>query len=178
MENEIWKAISGYEGRYEVSNYGRVKSLARKAKSRGNGVRQLKERILSQFPNPRTGYITTTLTKNNINKTVYVHHLVSDAFNGPRPKGMDVHHVDEDKTNNRADNLEFLNRRDNCNYSKRYYTSGFPGVCWAAKDKKWKATIQINGKIHFLGHFINEVEAYRAYLITKLEYENKEIVLI
>ena len=95
---EIWKAIKDYEGKYEVSNLGRVKSLERT--SRLN--RKIKERILA--PREHTGgYLRVQLSR----KDFYIHRLVAEAFI-PNPENKSqVNHIDGNKRNNHVDNLEW-----------------------------------------------------------------------
>ena len=102
---EIWNDIDGYEGLYQVSNMGRVKSRVWTQKHNGN------EHFLKATPTPQ-GYreVSLYITPNN-RKKVTVHKLVATAFI-PNPNHLPaINHKDEDKTNNRADNLEW------CTYS-------------------------------------------------------------
>jgi len=92
---ELWKMVAGYEGLYEVSDRGRVRSV------RGNRSRVLK---VSRGSN---GYLTVGLYRGGEQKTHAVHRLVAAAFIGPRPEGMQVNHVDAEKPNNAAVNLEY-----------------------------------------------------------------------
>lgn len=117
--NEEWKDIVGYEGLYQVSNLGRVKSVSRVV-IRGNGRHQMvKEKILKYRENNR-GYLFVCLYKNGVAIPYSVHRLVAEAF---IPNGdlfaTTVNHKDEDKTNNRVDNLEWMNGADNIRYSHR-----------------------------------------------------------
>ena len=103
MEN--WKAISGYEGIYEVSDQGIVKSL-----------KYGKEKILKTV-NDAYGYLKVNLHKDGHRKTVKIHRLVAEAFI-PNPNHLDtVNHKDEVKTNNTVCNLEWMSREDNKRYS-------------------------------------------------------------
>ncbi len=102
---EIWKDIIGYENLYKVSNLGRVKSLH-------NG----KERILKQAFDG-WGYLIVSLCKNGINKTPKVHRLVAEAFIPNPNKLSQINHIDEDKTNNCIDNLEWCTNKYNQRYS-------------------------------------------------------------
>lgn len=119
---EIWKEIPGYEGSYEVSTFGNVRSLdrtvhvsatpARKAYSYTAAGRQL-----SQVDHD--GYCCVTLyDESNRPHTYKVHRLVMLAFVYECPDGMTVNHRDEDKSNNRLDNLEYLSTAENTRYSR------------------------------------------------------------
>lgn len=107
LPNEIWLPIEGYNGLYEVSNMGRVKSL-------GNDKIR-KEKILHQG-NMKNGYLYVVLCKEGKMKTCTVHRLVATAFI-QNPNGYRcVNHKDEDKTNNRVENLEPCDHKYNSNY--------------------------------------------------------------
>jgi hypothetical protein len=115
--NEEWRPIPAYEGLYEVSNLGRVKSLRRTVK-RGISYNTVPERILKPFPH-RDGYELVKLCKNSNEKTVKVHRLVAESFlNNPRDL-PEVNHKDENKGNNNSDNLEWCTRCYNNNYGTR-----------------------------------------------------------
>lgn len=104
--NEEWKPIDGYEGLYEISNLGRVKSL-----------KYNKEKILK--PGKARGYLRVCLCRNGKSKMLSVHRLVAEAFI-PNPKRLpEINHKDEDKTNNVVGNLEFCSRRYNANYGTK-----------------------------------------------------------
>ena len=111
---EIWKDVIGYEGLYQVSNLGRVKSLAKIAKNK-YGEFMLKDRIMKTHIK-LDGYRSVTFVKNGKVKLHSVHRLVAKAF-VPNPNNYhEVNHIDEDKTNSRFDNLEWCNRLYNVNY--------------------------------------------------------------
>lgn len=114
---ETWKNIKGYEGLYQVSNMGRVKSLERKV-TKGDGERTVKERILKPCMD-RGGYLLVVLYAGGKRKTLKVHRLVCEAFHDNPDSKPDVNHINEDKTDNRACNLEWSTRRENLNYGTR-----------------------------------------------------------
>ena len=108
LQNEIWKPISGFEGLYEISNYGRVKSL-------GNGIYNSKKKILIPWKE-NCGYLRILLSKNGTHKHYSVHRLVATTFL-PNPENLpQVNHRDEDKQNNHVDNLEWCSSKYNINY--------------------------------------------------------------
>lgn len=162
---EVWISIFGYEGLYEVSNIGRVKSLHRKY-SPGN-------RILKFNLHPK-GYYAVALCKNNTMKTYRTHALVALAFLGPRPKGLGIDHINNQKTDNRADNLEYVTQRENISRGKggllkENRSSKHMGVSWHKYNKVWDSRININGKKLRLGYFKKEVDAAKAYQDKLLE---------
>ena len=111
---EIWKDIKGFEGLYQVSNLGRVRSLTRNRRGRNNAPNPIQGRILKL--ETLSGYERAHLFKNNKGKYFLVHRLVANAFI-PNPDNLpQVNHKDEDKTNNRVDNLEWCTPKYNYNY--------------------------------------------------------------
>ena len=115
---EEWRPIEGYEGLYEVSSYGRVRSLDKYVKCKGESYRLHKGKVLSPAKDT-IGYLFVILHCNGKCKTIRVHKLVAEAFL-PNPENLtEVNHKDEDKINNRADNLEFCDHKYNMNYGTR-----------------------------------------------------------
>ena len=115
---EIWKPIAGYEGLYEVSNLGRVKSLERYEIARKGVVRKRKGRILKSASD-KDGYLKVTLSKEHKLKTIGVHRLVAEAFI-PNPENKNtVNHKDENKNNNVVENLEWSTNGENNNHGSR-----------------------------------------------------------
>lgn len=104
---EEWRDVCSYEGYYQVSNKGRVKSLDRTVShSYENGRRVLKERVLSISVNSK-GYLCVMFSKNGKTKPMRIHRMVAQAFI-PNPNNLpEVNHKDEDKTNNNVENLEW-----------------------------------------------------------------------
>ena len=118
MEN--WKDIKGYEGFYQVSNLGRVRSLERDVfNPRGTVIRHIEEKILVPALNS-TGYLNVVLCKKGKRKTMKVHRLVAEAFI-PNPENKpQVNHIDEVKTNNAVENLEWATVKENTEYSEKF----------------------------------------------------------
>lgn len=111
IENEIWKDIPEYEGQYQVSNFGRVKSLERK----GTYNRIMKPHKC------KNGYLYVCLSKDNKYKTFLLHRLVALAFipNNNPTKKTQINHKDENKENNKVENLEWVTPKENTNYGTR-----------------------------------------------------------
>lgn len=107
MVEEIWKPIKGYEGLYEISNWGRVKSL--------NYHHTGKPRLLRPKVD-KYGYLVVCFCKDGKRKYFFVHRLVAQSFI-PNPDNLpQVNHKDENKKNNNADNLEWCTCLYNINY--------------------------------------------------------------
>ena len=112
---EEWKDIKGYEGIYQVSNTGRVRSFLKKDGLVGYRLSDTpKERALIEHGN---GYIYVTLSKDGRNANHYVHRLVAEAFIGDIPKGCVINHIDYNKSNNCSDNLEITTQKGNVIHS-------------------------------------------------------------
>lgn len=110
LPKQCWKDIPGFEGKYQVSNTGRIRSL--------NYRRTGKTRVLKQATN-KDGYKVIGLIKNGKYKTYFIHRLVALAFI-PNPNNYPmINHKDENKTNNTVENLEWMSHKDNCNYGTR-----------------------------------------------------------
>jgi hypothetical protein len=157
---EEFRAVKGYEGLYEVSNIGRLKSLARK----DTLGRKLKEKILLESI-AGGGYLSVSLCTDRVKKTHQVHQLVAIAFLGHKPNGHElvVNHIDYNKLNNKLDNLEVVSQRENSNQKHLNSTSKYVGVSWAAQNNKWVSHIYINSRLKYLGYFTDELQAAEAY---------------
>ena len=128
MENiEIWKDVENYEGFYQVSNLGRVRSLERDVYCQNGIVHHLKEKVLVQNLD-KQGYAYVSLCLNGKMKTIKTHRLVALAFI-PNPENKpQVNHKDEVKTNNVVDNLEWCSAQENVNYGT--------GIARAVQNRK------------------------------------------
>lgn len=127
MTIEQWLPVVGYEGLYEVSNLGRIKSLKRQRPGKQGG--ELKERIRKTHVGHKD-YHMITLTKNSIKKTYRVHVLVANSFIGPRSPGEETRHLNGDKNNNTLTNLAYGLPEINCHESKIRY----PDKCHKGHD--------------------------------------------
>ncbi len=141
LKSEIWKDVVGYEGLYKVSNLGRVKSLDRVVTCK-DGKRQLYKGKFIKFDKNRGNYVYANLCKNGIRKNKSIHQLVAQAFI-PNPNNLpEVNHIDEDKSNNRVDNLEWCDRKYNINYGTRNKRAGIsnakPVIMYDKKGNKLK----------------------------------------
>jgi len=166
---EIWKDIKGYEGYYQISNKGKVKSLARKVKAPHGVYRKTNERILK--PGLMKGYHNVGLRKHGKSTTLSVHKLVWDHFGDGR-KGNSVFHVDHkdgDKSNNSIDNLRLLPINKNISQSYRRKGRTLPAGVYEIRKNKYLAAIQINRKSFNLGIF-DDVKTAASTYQTALSY--------
>ena len=110
MTKEVWKDIEGYEGKYQVSDSGRVKSL--------NYRRSKKEKVIKSWKR-KDGYLQVVLCKDGENKNYLVHRLVAQNFIPNSENLPEVNHKDEDKSNNAVNNLEWCDCSYNINYGTK-----------------------------------------------------------
>lgn len=116
-QSEEWKPVVGFEGKYEVSSHGRVRSLAHQVQCKGN--RRLKKGRMLRLWSGERGYVFAYLG----GKAVKVQHLVLKAFVGPRPPGHECcHFPDRDPANNRLDNLKWGTHAENMSHMKIHGT--------------------------------------------------------
>lgn len=165
MQEEIWKDIPNYEGMYQVSNLGNVKSLPREILKHGKYPFICKERMLKNRVNMR-GYNQFILSNNRKLKTICTHQLVAMAFLNHKPDGTQklvIDHINDIKTDNRVENLQVVTSRENSYKTQGKYSSQYKGVHWHKNIGKWSASIWINKKRIHLGYYINEEDANLAY---------------
>jgi len=117
---ELWKDIIDYEGLYQISNLGNVKSLERTYRSgkKYTTIKHCKELILT----PRltkTGYCRVGFKRNGKVKDFYIHRLVAVHFIENTTDYTEINHIDENKSNNKVYNLEWCSRKYNCNHGNR-----------------------------------------------------------
>jgi len=155
QEEEIWLPIKGYEGRYEISNLGRVKSLILKV-----------AKILRPGLNGK-GYPSVSLHKSGSAKSWRVHALVAAAFLGHTPDGTTkvcVDHINNIRTDNRAENLQLISNRENMHKNPhKNKTSKYIGVSYCKWRSRWRAKITHRKIVTQLGSHKREIDAARAY---------------
>lgn len=122
---EKWKDITGYEGLYQVSDQGQVRSLDRRVKSKGSGSYLRKGQLIKPKIR-RDGYPSVGLRRDGGREFLLVHRLVLEAFVGVRPEGMEARHLNDVKGDPRLENLVWGTRSEN-NYDRvrnkvDYYT--------------------------------------------------------
>lgn len=127
---EIWKDIKGYEGLYQISNLGNVKSLERHTKTKNNITITIPNKVLKPLDNG-SGYLTVHLRKNGKRNVHYIHRLVAETFIG-EIKNQDINHKDFNTYNNKLSNLEICSRKENIQYS--YKKERYKG-CFEERSK-------------------------------------------
>ena len=161
---EEFREIKDYEGDYQISNLGRVKSL-----------KYGKERILKQSFNSN-GYLTVGLCKNAKETKKKIHQLVAIAFLGHIPDGHNicVDHVDNDKLNNNVTNLQLITNRENCSKDSKRRHSEYIGISYKKKQDRWRGEIKFKGKKYYTKTVTTETEAYCLYklLLNELNLVN------
>lgn len=152
---EIYKDIPNYEGQYQISNLGNVLSLKRKGR---------KQDLLLTPSKDNHGYLFVRLSKNRKTRNEKIHQLVAITFLNHIPDSLNlvVDHIDNEKLNNRLDNLQLISHRKNISKDRKG-TSKYVGVYWSESHKKWRAQIVIKNKQKHLGSFEDELEASKAY---------------
>lgn len=133
---EMWKDVEGYEGLYQVSNYGRVKNLERKIPYRF-GLRTIPERILKNCEN-EYGYLYVRLCKETNSKKYKIHRLVANAFIENPDNKKCVNHKDGNKKNNCVDNLEWVTHSENMQHAadNKLWVSWNLGKRYTHKERK------------------------------------------
>lgn len=172
---EEWRDIKGYEGKYQVSNFGRVLSIGRVIIRSNSTNLSIKEKYIRIYVGKK-GYCTAPLSKDNKCKHCKLHRLIAEAFI-PNPLNLpQVNHINGIKTDNRIENLEWVNNSENqlhCWVGRR--SSKYAGVSFVktlkkATSKRWRAFYTDgNGKYVHIGNYLTEEDARHAHL----EYVNK-----
>tara|TARA_R110002167_G_C12366771_1_gene623723 strand:+ start:37 stop:594 length:558 start_codon:yes stop_codon:yes gene_type:complete len=162
---EIWKDIKDYEGIYQVSNTGKIKSLEREVYHSRHGTINLKEK-LKQFTKHKDGRFQVTLSFEGVNKMKMVSNLVAEHFKSTTEIRDCIIHLDKNNSNNNVDNLKYVTRRDVAfirESKSKYKTSKKFGVWFEKSKNRYRASITMKGKQKTLGTFKTEKEASEAY---------------
>jgi len=162
--NEVFKTIPGYEGIYEISSLGRVRSLPRLVKCKNEKFRLTIDKILRQRINKK-GYFSILLNKNNISKMYLTHQLVGISFLNHTLENSKIviNHKNFIRSDNRLENLETISQRENANKKHLKSISKYVGVHLDKKSNKWHSKILIDKNRVYLGSFDNEIDAHLAY---------------
>ena len=161
---EVWKDIKGYEGYYQISDLGNVKSLERKLLIRDSFYRTVYSKLMGIYDNSY-GYNVVVLSIYGKKRTIKIHKLMAIAFlnHNPKSDGMVVNHINHKRNDNKLVNLELVTQRENANKKHLKSSSEYVGVSWCKSVSKWYSSIRINRKTHNLGYYINEIDAHNAY---------------
>lgn len=169
-EQEKWLPIIGFKGLYEVSDHGRVKSLARTVIRSDGKKLPLCERILKT--SSIYGYFYLDLFKNGIGHKRRVHRLVVQAFHPDYSDELETDHIDGDPQNNHFSNLRMVTSGENSRAyrtKKKGCSSQYRGVSWKKSNRKWIARVGKNGITIHIGLFSSEKEAAKAWNAKAIE---------
>lgn len=181
QEEEIWKDIPGYEGMYQASNLGRVKSLPRIVKHTLGGDKKIKGKILSLIKNHQ-GYTFVRVSKFGVAKNLLTHRAVAASFlEYDLESELVINHKDFNRANNNVTNLEVCSHRDNIIHyweSVKDKSSPFLGVHKREGRNYYVAHIGYNGRKIQIGSYKSELDAHNAYLKYKESIESGNYFLI
>jgi hypothetical protein len=175
MEEEIWKEIEGYDGMYEVSNMGRVRSWKKRI-----GFNKFTRGDLPVIRNLNfvLGYFHCHLSKNGISKAFKVHRLVAIHFIDNPENHRYVDHIDGNKQNNYVSNLRWVNKSQNEYNSKKgkNNTSGVKGVYYFVNGNNWRAFWEEDGKQKFKGFKTKEEAIEHRRQMVELHYSKEHYI--
>ena len=175
-ETEVWKNIPGYEGYYQVSNLGRVRSFYRVRTYKSGASKLLEGKMLK--PTMSKGYKQVILTMNGRRRSFKISQLVAMAFLGHKPDGhkLVVDHINGNRSDDRVENLRIVTHRANTSTCFRTDNgtlgSKYVGVCWHISSLQWSSGIRHDGISTHLGLFDNEIDASDAYQKALSKIEN------
>jgi hypothetical protein len=163
MEKEVWKDVIGYEGYYQASNLGRIKSTGKS--------RNIDKWKFLKTDSKSERYVKIALYKNGKRKDMLLHRIIAKLFVHEYSEELVVNHKDRNTYNNNSSNLEWVTQRDNVIYTRINQTNSSKhiGVSWSFKSKKWMSYITINKKRKHLGFFEKEEDANKARINANLE---------
>ena len=168
MKEEIWKDVPDYEGYYQASNLGRVRSLDRTVTYSNGYDRFYKGRVIKGSVN-KEGYRQASFSFNGKSRNFKFSQIVAMAFLGHEPNGHNfvVDHINGDRSDDRLENLRVVTNRANSTTcfrsNEESFSSQYVGVNWNKERSKWKAQIYHDGVHTHLGLYNTELEASNAY---------------
>lgn len=159
MSNEIWKHIGGYKGLYQISNLGTIYDC------------EVNEPIKTYKSS--NGYLITSLKKYGKWYINVVHRLVAEAFIGERPKNHDINHIDGNKLNNKANNLEYCTRKENIHHAMKLglYPKGLRNGAYTKPERLARGDRHGNTKLP-------DVDLPKVFELRKLGLKQREIAAL
>ncbi len=148
---EEWRDVKGFEGIYQISNKGRLKSF-----------KAVKEGKIMSIKNKTGWYLGTVLTYKNKRKSIKIHQLVCEHFYGETPKHHNIHHIDGNKQNNHISNLSFVNTKLHSSITLKENPGMLNGMHRYNKLIKPRVVMQFSLEGKFIQEFQNAKEAERA----------------
>ncbi len=197
-DNEIWKEIPNFEGYYEASNKGKIRSMQRSVPNSEKGNRLSKAKEIAQNPTTRSNYLYVQLWKHNKVHRMSVHRMVALTFIPNPINKPEVNHIDGNKINNLVDNLEWVTssenkrhalktglRKNDAHVEKQIGTkynavSKYHNVTYDKSRNQWKASIKAEGKMLFQKRFKYEDDAakYINKMIDELKLNRPKNIII
>ena len=155
---EVWKEIKNYEGYYEVSNFGRFRSMDRVITYSDGRTRFYKGEIIEGTIG-RDGYIDVKLSKDGITKTRKLHRLIAQTFIPiENDNNLEVNHIDYNRTNNKIDNLEWVTHIDNVHHSsKEGHYKGITEGCKNGRANYTEEEIKYMRKLYDEGNSVMDI---------------------
>lgn len=165
--NEEWKDVKGYKGLYQISNFGKIRSLDRIVKTKGEGKKLIKGVYL--YPSlDKNGYIKCTLSKDDKRKHLRLHRIVADHFiEKNKNHNLTVNHKDGNKLNNNSLNLEWCTSIENINHAFKI------GLRSSSGEKNPKAKLTKDKVIQIRTIFENNIKKYKSRNSLIKELSNK-----
>ena len=166
IQQEEWRDIPNYVGRYQLSTLSRVKSLERFCKHAYGGNKKVKEKILAQSVS-YDKYLAIRLVNQNGGKTFNIHSLMAIVFLGHIPCGhyLEADHKNNNPFDNRLENIQIITHRINSTKDKKKSSSEYTNVFYREKYNTWRSCIKVKTKAIEIGAFKDEHVAGKASLL-------------
>lgn len=162
--DEIWKNIKNYEGYYQASNLGRIRSIDRIINEK-NGKKRMQKGRLLKFSINKKGYFVSAFSKNGNVKSIRVHRIIAETFIMNNKPNLEVNHIDENKLNNEVGNLEWITHIDNIRHGSGIKRSSISRIGKANSWGEKTGTSKLSEKM-----VINIFKDKRKYLEISKEY--------